>query len=94
MYNNKCELCNLIKITHWYFDEDDFAVMDCKRCKVPMYVWKDHEFPTVDDINMLISHANKHFPNGTLDFKRRSIPSHFHFHVRGIQKNINNRKEN
>jgi hypothetical protein len=78
----KCELCFLSKITHWYFETDDFVVCDCKLCKVPMYVWKKHNFPTEKQRQEMLSHAFENFPNYRIDGKRRKIPEHFHFHCR------------
>lgn len=77
-----CPLCELQKLTKWYFDEDDFVVIECLKCKIPMYVWKDHSFPTGKEIEMLIEHAHNNFPDRDFDFKRRTIPEHYHFHMR------------
>jgi hypothetical protein len=77
-----CELCNLEHLTLWYFEEDDFIVCDCKTCKVPVYIWREHSFPSELEVKMMKQHAKEHFPDYTIDMKRRKIPNHFHFHCR------------
>lgn len=80
--NESCLLCNPEKLTRWYFEEDKFIVMDCKACRVPMYVWREHLLPTQEEVSMMVKHAKMHFPNRRLDFRRRAIQNHFHFHCR------------
>ena len=77
-----CQLCNLKKITNWHFENDDFVVLDCKTCDVPMYVWRDHEFPSKMDVLLMINHSQKYFTDRKIDFRRRKIPNHYHFHMR------------
>jgi len=77
-----CPLCNLEKKTHWYFENDKYIICECLTCKVPMYVWKDHDsFPTTDERIEMYSDANRRFPGRNLRLLRRKIPQHFHFHV-------------
>ncbi len=77
-----CQLCDLKKITNWHFENDDFVVLDCDTCNVPMYVWRDHEFPSKIDVLLMINHSQKHFPDRKINFRRRKIPEHYHFHMR------------
>jgi len=77
-----CPLCNLKKKTHWYFENDKYIICDCLTCKVPMYVWKSHEFPTIQQRIKMYSDAQRRFPNRELSLLRRTVPGHFHFHMR------------
>ena len=78
----ECKLCKFEKLTSWHFEEEKFIVMDCIKCEVPMYVWKSHIFPTEEEVEVMVLHAKEHFPDTELDFKRRAIPEHYHFHAR------------
>lgn len=78
-----CPLCNLEKKSHWYFECKSFIVCECIICKVPMYVWRKHEFvPTVQEQRKMYKDARKRFPDRKIDLARRKIPEHFHFHMR------------
>lgn len=78
-----CPLCNLKKKTHWYYENELFIICDCLSCKVPMYVWKDHDnFPTVQQRIMMYTDANQRFSGRSISLLRRSIKNHFHFHCR------------
>ena len=37
-----CELCELKIKTNVYLDNECFIILDCKDCKIPMVVWKEH----------------------------------------------------
>ena len=78
-----CELCNLKKLTHWYFECDLFIICDCLCCNVPMYVWKNHNiFPTIEQRIEMYNDAKRRFPDKEISLLRRKIPDHFHFHMR------------
>lgn len=79
---NKCRLCKLEKITTWHFEEEKFVVIDCDKCRVPMYVWRSHVFPVEEEVKKMIKHVSKYFPEGEIDFERKAIPEHYHFHIR------------
>jgi len=78
-----CELCNLEKRTKWYGENEHWAVVECDNCHVPLFVLKQHRnritsgflFSACD----LLRELNLH---GEIDFERRKIKEHFHFHVR------------
>jgi len=77
-----CPLCNLEKKTHWYFENDKYIICDCLTCKVPMFVWKDHDiFPTVQERIEMCSDGKRRFPDKEPRLLRRQIPDHFHFHM-------------
>ena len=82
---DKCPLCNLEKLTHWYWETKKFIVCVCKTCDEPMYVFKSHDFPNLEEVAEMVIDAKDRFvaTNYILfDFKQRSIENHFHFHVR------------
>jgi len=82
MKNNKCPLCRLKKITEWYESTDEYVICDCKKCKVPMLVWRSHTFPSKEKQKELEEIAMKMFPKRTIDSRRRTIPDHYHFHIK------------
>lgn len=77
-----CLLCQAEEKTKRHADEEDWWCADCERCGVPMFVWRSHKFPTLTQQRRLINLAKAMFPKGVLDMARRSIPDHYHFHVR------------
>jgi hypothetical protein len=77
-----CPLCNLKKITKWYYESPTYVICDCVSCRVPMYVWRDHKFPSGDQVTEMVDDAKERFPGYRLDFRRRMVPAHYHFHVR------------
>ena len=38
-----CELCQLEKVTPWYYEDETFAILECYMCWVPMAVLKRHD---------------------------------------------------
>ena len=82
MFKDGCPLCEMHAKTHWYYDGPDFLICDCLTCKVPMYVWKDHNFPTQEQLSEMVTDARSRFPDRQIDMRRRQIPDHFHFHMR------------
>lgn len=78
-----CELCNLEVKTKLYGENNSWIVTDCLTCHVPMFVLKRHS-RTVSRFeleNALVLLNVLELP-GELDFERRNIKDHFHFHVR------------
>jgi hypothetical protein len=84
--NKDCDLCLAEKITERYHEGDTFWVADCKTCGVPMAVYKWHMVRlSVSDFDLLCDILKIYFPEHPrekYDFKRRSIPDHFHMHLR------------
>jgi len=37
-----CELCELEKLTRWYWDSKAFVICDCLTCGMPMVVFRKH----------------------------------------------------
>jgi hypothetical protein len=77
-----CPLCVRTKLTFWHYECEMFVVFDCIKCQVPMYVWKKHGEPTQEVVDAMVTDAMSRFPGKQLDFTRRSVAGHFHFHVR------------
>ena len=82
VYNSNCPLCELTHLTKWYHITPDFIIMDCKTCHIPMYVWRNHEFPNDKEVLIMLEDAKTRFPNRKVDMKRRRIHDHWHMHLR------------
>ncbi len=85
-----CDLCNLKKITEWYYEDDYFIVCDCKDCKTPMIVSKRHTMKLnqkelIDLMWIITNHLGGIFMNrvleGTLIQNQRKIKDHWHIHI-------------
>ena len=88
-----CELCRLETITNLYYECDEFTILDCMNCKVPMVVAKEHIDP-MDFSNMglrfrmyeeLVKVAKEFYkdePRWYIDMQERKIPNHLHWHAR------------
>ncbi len=78
-----CELCLLEKKTKWYFENNEFVILECDTCKIPMVVWKQHGAnPPHEVLYDMQSKAKELFGiNITFRMLMRKLPEHFHFHV-------------
>jgi hypothetical protein len=78
-----CELCLLEKRTKWYFENNEFAILECDTCNIPMCVWKQHGgAPSRRVITDMHNKAKELFgPSITFRTQMKRIPDHFHFHV-------------
>lgn len=89
-FDPRCPLCQLEKITHWYYEEPSFAILDCEVCMVPMAVWRQHgEVDTSAEgyirmLKKLGEVADQVLGQGKwwLDPVERMIPGHRHAHAR------------
>lgn len=84
-----CELCELKKITHWYYECGDFVIIECKSCRLPMAVWRNHTMDLKPECEKrmetkLIEVANEFYKDKhwKIDKVQRKIPNHLHWHVR------------
>ena len=86
-----CALCKRERLTTWYYDIGEWWIADCVTCQVPMVVYIHHiVIPPPVQLSYILrflraqsdnlSHTN--YPPEKYDFFRRSIPDHFHFHLR------------
>ena len=93
-----CELCELHTIDKLYFECDDYIILDCSSCKVPMVVTKDHIDPrnknadhhtwhTIlrDRMELSLTRVAETFYKDIpfyIDKQERKIPGHMHWHAR------------
>lgn len=91
---NNCRLCQAKKLSFWYYpnsteeDKDIFWCAVCTTCREPMVVYKWHNEPSDKEVKYLIDWAKEWFPLRIPDFQRRTIPDHFHFHLRRAKGKI------
>ncbi len=79
----KCDLCNLKKKTHWYYEDEYFVVCDCIQCNVPLIVLKRHDIElTPDESKRLLKLLVKFAERKRVSFVRRTIKDHWHMHIR------------
>ena len=84
-----CQLCGLLKRTHWYYECDDYVICDCLTCGVPMLVWREHTMRVNyvalnEGLARLAKYAIQKWGRSLLIFFRfnqRQIPDHFHVHA-------------
>lgn len=77
-----CDLCRAKKITRWIYEDNICWVALCKKCMVPMVVWKKHGVnPSGEEERHMLAVLRK-CGAGVLDKERRSIPDHWHVHMR------------
>ena len=85
-----CELCELTIKTTVYIENDHFIILDCKDCKVPMIVWKEHTMsvPKSDEQLMegfLIECGRQFYGYNSsffIDKNQSKISDHLHWHIR------------
>lgn len=90
-FEPECPLCKLEKITTWHYKHDDFVILDCEICGVPMGVIREHGTEINDTeaydrmISKLAETADQVFGKGNwrLDIVERTIVNHRHAHARG-----------
>lgn len=82
MKKQGCPLCEMKNLTPWHFVDREFVLCDCLTCKVPMMVWRDHDFPDRADVRRMKAIARRMFPNRLIDEGRRTVKDHYHFHLR------------
>ena len=82
-----CKLCDLKKKTIWHYEDEYFVVCDCKKCHVPMIVLKRHDTElTPYESQRLIQLLTKFAERKRISFIRRSIPDHWHMHIRTARR--------
>jgi hypothetical protein len=93
MNDPSCDLCRLETITKEYYRCDDFVVLDCMNCKVPMIVANNHVSPMdFSDMDLrrrmyekIVEVGQEFYKNDDrwyVDMQERNIPNHLHWHVR------------
>ena len=88
MSDVSCQLCTAEKLTKRYYEDDCWWIADCLTCNVPLVVYKGHTVQVlVVDLDVIYKAIQGIFPGLKMehfDFDRRSIPNHYHFHIRGL----------
>jgi hypothetical protein len=81
---SRCELCRLEKLTDWHYEDEEFVILDCYICEVPMAVLKRHDRTgTPEEAARMVAKARELFgADCWIDDVMRRIPDHKHFHVR------------
>lgn len=83
-----CELCAIEKKTEWFIETDQFLVIRCEQCDLPMAVLKTHTMKISKYLRQQMEMALSLVANQDLslpfyiDQKQRSIPNHLHWHAR------------
>lgn len=90
-YEDGCPLCELCRPdrypdarrTEVYFEDEDWVIVDCATCGVPMAVWKAH-IPAVSAARRawVRGELRGSFGEGDFDDRMRKIQSHYHAHWR------------
>lgn len=82
-----CELCEAAPITRRYHEDGICWIADCKSCGVPVVVYREHGvMPPARHLKHMVGllklcgrpSRSGHY----VDFKRRTIPQHWHAHLR------------
>ena len=87
-YDPTCDLCGLTfdgeTKTVKHYEDEDFIIVDCLICRVPMAVLKEHRASFTDEEKKRLMKifsdlfGDDHHP----DFEQRRIPEHAHVHYR------------
>ena len=91
-----CDLCrNPLPVIKKLYDEtDEWIILDCMTCEVPMIVWKDHTMsipePDVNIMEIFLTECAEQFYGDTpffIDKKQRTVLDHLHLHARPKENN-------
>ena len=83
-----CELCEAARFTEWYYEDDECWSAECEACSVPMIVWKRHDASPPDEVRQrLRTHleriaTERSIQSYSIDEVMRTIPDHYHAHLR------------
>ena len=79
----ECRLCNLEKVTKWFYEDEYFIVCNCSTCGCKMIVLKKHEVKlTAMECERLIELLIKFAENRRVRFERKTIHDHWHMHIK------------
>lgn len=87
-YDPSCDLCGLVfegeVKTPKHYEDEDFVIVDCMICRVPMAVLKEHRAAFTDEEKRRLIGIFRDLFGGdhTPDFEQRRIPDHAHVHYR------------
>lgn len=83
MPESPCPLCRREARTKHHFEDDVLWVVDCLTCGVPMVVLKRHVATPTDWERAYAKRIGEAlFPEARFDDTPRSIPEHWHAHLR------------
>jgi hypothetical protein len=76
-----CELCELKKISTWFFESKEYVIVECDMCGIPMVVFRSHEEVPPELYEKAKAKCRELFGEVYFRMHRGSIPDHPHFHV-------------
>lgn len=78
-----CDLCNLPRLTPWYYEDEYCVICDCKTCGVPMVVLRRHSMePVARELASIAEHVMLLYgPDVRLRLAQRQIADHMHWHI-------------
>ncbi|OMJ68695.1 hypothetical protein SteCoe_33781 [Stentor coeruleus] len=85
-----CELCVREKKTEWFVETENFVVLRCERCDLPMVILKSHSLEAPEHIKIQMQKALSKVAEKELkgswhiDTKQKTLKSHLHWHARPI----------
>jgi hypothetical protein len=83
---NPCDLCEARPLTRRYHEDGICWIADCLQCSVPMVVYREHGIQPpkrhLDHMLELLWMCRKPGRRYKIDSERRTIPSHWHAHLR------------
>ncbi len=84
-----CQLCILKHKTKVYKETNDFIILDCMDCEIPMVVWKEHTMSLDEKTEELLEQelhkvATEFYQSQDyyIDKVQRKIFDHLHWHAR------------
>jgi len=81
----ECELCKLERKTKWYYEDDHIVILECKSCKIPMVVFREHGMREISatEEQQIMKIVNNIFKTDAFQFrkKQRNIATHPHWHI-------------
>jgi len=91
-----CDLCKREVCTTFYYEDDDFWIVECKTCKVPMIVLKYHRVFSMEEEEVEMKRIVRQLFNNytyNIDSDMKSIPEHKHWHLRNFKRKKNGKKD-
>ena len=78
-----CPLCRHERVTRHYYEDDLIYICDCKTCRVPMVVLKEHRGAVAEgERREILDRVREIFGEGArLRGSMRSIRGHWHDHI-------------
>ena len=89
MPDPNCQLCKAEHLTEWLYEDQTCWVAVCSTCNPDVIVvYRNHgTYVPEAPLAHMLSVARRLFGDKLLlDFTMRSIPEHFHFHVRHFNR--------